>query len=223
MGQKVNPKGFRLGVIFGWDSKWFAKPSQYATDLRIDLQIKKFMEKELKTAGLTQVEIERTPNVVTVIVYAGKPGVVIGRQGAGAEELKKKLRKKFFGSRKITLNLNIMEVANPSINSSLVMQAVILDIEKRMPFRRAMKQAIERVQKAGGAQGIKIMVSGRLNGAEIASREARTWGTVPLQTLRANIDYCRGVAHTVYGTIGVKVWIYKGEVFEASKSGQNKV
>ncbi len=215
MGHKVNPKGFRIGTLFTWDSKWFARHRQYADDLRVDLSLKKFLEKELKSAGLTKIEIERTTNAITLVIHAAKPGVVIGRQGAGAEEIKKKIRTRFFGSKKVTLNLNIMEVDQPGVNSQLVLQSIIADLEKRMPFRRAMKQSIDRVQKAG-AQGVKIQVSGRLNGAEIASSETRSWGTIPLHTLRANIDYTRGAARTMYGAIGVKVWIYKGEVFNES-------
>lgn len=216
MGHKVNPKGFRIGVLFSWDSKWFARHHNYADNLRIDLTVKKFLEKELKAAGITQVEIERTTNAITIVIHAAKPGVVIGRQGAGAEELKKKIRTKFFGSKKINLNLNIVEVENASMNASLVVQGIAADIEKRMPFRRVMKQAIDRVQKAG-AQGVKVSVSGRLNGAEIASIETRSWGTIPLHTLRANIDYSRGTARTIYGAIGVKVWVYRGDVFVPSQ------
>lgn len=221
MGHKVNPKGFRTGVLFFWDSKWFARGTKYSQDLRVDLTMKKFLEKELKPAGVTKIEIERTMNALTIVVHAAKPGVVIGRQGAGAEEIKKKIRTKFFGSKKITLNLNIMEVEQPGMNASLVVQSVAADIEKRMPFRRVMKQSIERVQKAG-AQGVKITVAGRLNGAEIASSETRSWGTIPLHTLRAHIDYSCGTARTMYGAIGVKVWVYRGEVFNQNTNTAGK-
>lgn len=216
MGQKVNPKGFRLGQMFTWDSRWFADHKEYASQLRTDLMMKKFIEKELKSAGITAVEVERTPNAVTVIVRSGKPGVIIGRQGAGIEELKKKIKRKFFGSKKVTLNLNVVEVENPAMNPQLIVQAIAADIEKRMPFRRVMKQAIERVQKAG-AMGVKIQVAGRLNGAEIASSEMRSWGTIPLHTLRAYIDYSCGTARTMYGAIGIKVWVYKGQVFNKER------
>ncbi|MDO8572117.1 MAG: 30S ribosomal protein S3, partial [bacterium] len=142
--------------------------------------------------------------------------VVIGRQGAGVEELKKKLKKKFFGAQKVTINLNILEVDRPGVNAQLVAQAMAEELEKRMPYRRVMKQAIERVQK-GGVQGIKVLVGGRLNGSEIANHEKLTWGTIPLHTLRANIDYAQATARTMAGAIGVKVWIYKGDVFEEQK------
>lgn len=221
MGQKVNPKVFRTGVLFGWNSKWFASKQKFAQTLQSDILIKKFLEKELKHAGLAQIEIERTPNVITVVLHSAKPGVIIGRQGAGAEELKKRLKQKFFASSKIAIHLNIIEVDRPQLNSQLVMQQMIEEIEKRTPFRRVMKQTIDRVQKAG-ALGVKVLVGGRLNGAEIANRESLTWGKVPLHTLRAHIDYSRGAARTMAGAIGIKVWIYTGEVFEQKTDRQTR-
>ncbi len=216
MGQKVNPRLFRTGILFPWDSKWFARGRAFAENLKIDLLIKKFLEKELKAAGVARIEIERTTNVITVIIHSAKPGVVIGRQGAGVEDLKKKIKQKFFASKKVTIHLNILEVEKPGMNAQLVVYGIIEDLEKRMPYRRIMKQVIDRVQK-NGALGVKVMVGGRLNGAEIANQEMLSWGKVPLHTLRANIDYCRGTAHTTQGTIGVKVWIYKGEIFDEKK------
>ncbi len=220
MGQKVHPKIFRTGVIFGWDSKWFARGREFSDNLKYDIQIKEYLKKELKNAGIAKIEIERTRNVITIVIHSAKPGVVIGRQGAGAEELKKKLKKKFFGTHKVTINLNILEVDRPGVNAQLVAQAMAEELEKRMPYRRVMKQAVERVQK-GGVQGVKVLVGGRLNGSEIANHEKLTWGKIPLHTLRANIDYAVATARTMAGAIGVKVWIYKGDIFEEGKSASS--
>ncbi|MBI4272717.1 30S ribosomal protein S3 [Candidatus Uhrbacteria bacterium] len=216
MGQKVNPKLLRTGIIFSWDSKWFARDSQYVNWLREDLEMKKFLLKELAAASVAKIEIERTSNVISILIHTAKPGVVIGRQGAGVEELKKKVQRKFFGSKKVTIKINIIEVDSPALNSQLVLRGMIEDIEKRMPYRRVLKTALDRVQKAG-ATGVKVMIGGRLNGAEIANREKLVWGKVPLHTLRAHIDYSRGTAHTIAGTVGIKVWIYKGEIFNEKK------
>ncbi len=216
MGQKVNPKLFRTGIIFSWDSKWFARDAQYVNWLREDYEIKKFLLKELASASVAKIEIERTSNVISILVHTAKPGVVIGRQGAGVEELKKKIQQKFFGSRKITIKINIIEVDSPALNAQLVLRGMIEDIEKRMPYRRVLRTAVDRVQKAG-ATGVKVLIGGRLNGAEIANREKLVWGKVPLHTLRANIDYSAGTARTAAGAIGIKVWIYKGEVFNEKK------
>lgn len=212
MGHKVHPKSFRIAVLFGWDSKWFAERGEFRENLKKDIQMKKFISKELAKAGVSHVEIERTAHVVTLNIHTAKPGVVIGRQGAGIEELKKKMRTKFFGSEKVTLHMNVIEVDRPMLDAQLVVQGMIEEIEKRMPYRRVMKQAIDRVSKAG-AQGVKVRIGGRLNGAEIAKTEALHAGTIPLHTLRANIDYARGTARTLSGAIGVKAWIYKGLYF----------
>lgn len=218
MGHKVHPKVFRLGEVFTWDSKWFAR-KDYAKFLQQDIIIKKYLRLELKEAAVAKIEIERSANSLTVIIHSGKPGVIIGRGGQGIEELKKKIKAKFLEP-KANLNLNIQEVTDPSMRSELIVQGMIADIEKRMPFRRVMKQAIGRVERAG-AKGVKVRVSGRLNGAEIARTETLTSGKLPLHTLRAEIDYARGVARTTYGAIGVKVWIYKGEVFKKEKVKNN--
>lgn len=175
--------------------------------------IRKFLFGQLKTAGVASVEIERTMNAITIVLHALKPGVIIGRQGAGIEELKKKLKTKFFGDKKVAIHMNIFEVERPQLNSQIVANQMIEEIEKRMPYRRVMRMAVDRVQKAG-ALGVKVALGGRLNGAEIAKREKQTWGNVPLHTLRANIEYACGTAHTMAGTIGIKVWIYKEDVFE---------
>jgi small subunit ribosomal protein S3 len=212
MGHKVNPKIFRTGVLYGWDSKWFAVGKQFRDNLAKDIVLKKYLEKRLKGMSVSKIEIERTTHVVTITVHSAKPGVIIGRQGAGIEELKKKIRKELFGSEKVTVNVNVVEVNNPTLDAQLVLQGMIEEIEKRMPYRRVLKQVIDRVSK-GGAQGVKVRVSGRLNGAEIANTETLHAGTIPLHTLRAHIDYSRGTAHTLSGTIGIKVWIYKGMNF----------
>lgn len=211
MGHKVHPKVFRVGVIYGWDSKWFSK-RDFAKFLQQDLEIKKFIKKELKEASVAKIEIERSNAAVTVVIHSGKPGVIIGRGGQGVEELKKKIKAKFL-DKKTNLNINIQEVGNPSLSAELIVQSMVADLEKRIPFRRVMKQAIQRTEKAD-IKGIKVVVGGRLNGAEIARTEKLTAGKLPLHTLRADIDYSRGVARTTYGALGVKVWLYKGEVFK---------
>jgi small subunit ribosomal protein S3 len=213
MGQKVHPKIFRIGTLFTWDSKWFARGQEYSNRLREDLLLKKFLKNELKSASVARIEIERTPNAVTIHVHSARPGVIIGRQGAGIEDLKKKIKQLFFGSKKVAIMISVSEVDQPNVNAQLVTQSMIEELEKRMPYRRVLKQAIDRVQKAG-ARGVKVMVSGRLNGAEIANSEMLTWGSVPLHTIRAHVDYARGTARTMAGAVGVKVWIYRGEVFE---------
>jgi len=219
MGHKVNPKGFRLGIIYTWNSKWFKNKKEYSTLMREDILIRKYLKNKLKEAGIDNITIERSSNSMTVIIKAAKPGLVIGRSGAGAEDLKKEIKDKFLDP-KITLNLNILEVERPSLCSAIVIQDIINDIEKRMPFRRVMKSTINRVEKAG-AKGVKVRVSGRLNGAEIARIETLSSGKIPLHTLRADIDYTRGVANTIYGAIGIKVWIYRGEIFEKEKVANN--
>ncbi len=212
MGQKVHPISFRLAVNRTWNSKWFSV-QRYREFLREDVQIRKFLIRKLKGAGLSNIEIERSANNVTITIYTSKPGLVIGRGGAGSEGLRKDLSRQFVREPKVQLKLNIQEISRPELDASIVTQNVIEQIEKRLPFRRILKQTVEQVKRAG-APGVKVMVSGRLNGAEIARREYLAWGRLPLQTLRANIDFSRGTAHTTYGTIGVKVWIYQGDVFK---------
>jgi len=216
MGHKINPKGFRLGQIYTWNSKWFSSKNDYRARLKQDILIRKFLKGKLREARIDNISIERSANSMTIIIKAAKPGIIIGRSGAGAEDLKKEIKKNFLDS-KTGLNLNILEVEKPGLSAAIVLQDMIADIEKRIPFRRVMKSAISRVEKAG-AKGIKVKVSGRLNGAEIARSETLSSGKIPLHTLRADIDYARGTAYTIYGAIGIKVWIYKGEVFE----GKNK-
>lgn len=216
MGHKVHPKSFRLATIYHWDSKWFAR-KKYADFLKQDVMIRSFLKKELKDAGVDSVQIERGANDFTVNVIVAKPGLIIGRGGAGAEDLRLKIQKQFFPKTKSSIKLNIQEVSKPGLSAPIVLQAMINDLEKRMPFRRILKQTIGRVTKAG-AQGVKVMVSGRLNGAEIARREMLISGKIPLTNLRADIDFASGDAHTIFGVIGVKIWIYRGEIFSAASA-----
>ena len=229
MGQKVHPKSFRLKINKTWDSKWYADEKDFADFLRQDVLIRKFILKKLKNAMVARVDIERTSNALNINIYSAKPGVIIGRGGQGAEDLKKEIHNSYIKdafSRKKGLkniNVNILEVERPGLEAALVGQSIVADLERRVPFRRSIKQAIGRVEKAG-AKGVKVIVGGRLDGAEIARRETLFSGKIPLLTLRADIDYSRIAAQTIYGKIGIKVWIYKGEVFEDSnkEEGKNK-
>lgn len=216
MGQKVNPTGFRLGGLYTWTSRWYANPRVYRTALKEDVQMRRHLKTKLKDASLAKIEIERNTSTTTITLHTAKPGMVIGRGGQGVEDLQAQLRK-FVKNPKATVKINIQEVDKPNLSAALTVQAIAADIEKRMPFRRTMKQALNRLIKAGAA-GAKIEVSGRLNGAEIARSERLTHGTLPLHTLRADIDYSRGVANTTYGVIGIKVWVYRtgNEVAEVS-------
>ncbi len=207
MGQKVNPHGYRVGVIKDWDSRWFAKKDQFADYLVEDDKIRKFLKKKLYDAGISKIEIERAAKTISVSIYTAKPGVVIGKGGAGIEVIKADLLK-LTGK---NVAVNIMEVKKPDVDAQLIAENVASQLERRIAFRRAMKGCIGRSMKAG-LKGIKIMCSGRLGGAEIARKEQYHEGSIPLQTIRADIDYGTAEAHTTYGRIGVKVWTYKGEV-----------
>ncbi len=214
MGKKVNPKILRMGITKTWASVWFESGEKYIQNVRQDVLIRKYMIREFKEAGIDKVEITRSLNKIEVTVLTGKPGLIIGRGGNGVEELKKKIHIKFLKNFRMgEITLNIKEASRPNLSSQIIVQSMIMDIEKRLPFRKVMKQTIGKAERAG-ALGVKVVISGRLNGAEIARREKLVSGKVPLQTLRADIDYARGVARTTYGAIGIKVWIYKGEVFE---------
>lgn len=180
--------------------------------LEVDQKIRGFLTKKLREAAIGKIEIERSANALIINLSTSRPGVVIGRGGAGAEELKKEIKQKFLRSNQ-SLTLNIQEISQPSLSAELVAQSMVEQIEKRMPFRRVLKQTIQQVDRAG-AQGVKVMVAGRLNGAEIARTEKLTSGKIPLHTIRADIDYAQGTARTTYGAIGIKVWIYRGDVFE---------
>lgn len=207
MGQKVNPHGYRVGVIKDWDSRWIAKKDQFADYLVEDDKIRKFLKKKLYEAGVSKIEIERAAKTISVSIYTARPGVVIGKGGAGIEVIKADLLK-LTGK---NVAVNIMEVKKPDVDAQLIAENVASQLERRIAFRRAMKGAIGRAMKTG-LKGIKIMCSGRLGGAEIARSEQYHEGSIPLQTIRADIDYGFAEAHTTYGRIGVKVWAYKGEV-----------
>lgn len=218
MAKKVNPKVFRLGTTRTWTSKWFSSGKSYIAKLKQDVAIKAFLIGSFKEAGVDRVDIERhSNNKVSVILYTAKPGMLIGRGGAGIDDLKKKLHRKFLKNFRLhEINLTVSEVSRPNLSALILAQSMALDIEKRLPFKRVMKQAIAKADRAG-ALGIKTTVSGRLNGAEIARTETLSSGKLPLQTLRADIDYAGIFAQTTFGTIGIKVWIYKGEIFDRSE------
>lgn len=207
MGQKVNPHGMRVGVIKDWNARWFAKKGDFAANIKEDNVIRKQLKKQLYAAGISKIETERAANKLTVNIYTAKPGIVIGKGGQGVEILKAQLSKQ---TGKAVI-LNIIEIKRPDIDAQLVAENIASQLERRISFRRAMKQCIGRAMK-GGALGIKAMCSGRLGGAEIARSEKYHDGSIPLQTLRADIDYGFAEAHTTYGRIGCKVWIYKGEI-----------
>lgn len=207
MGQKSHPYGFRLGITKPWKSRWFTT-KDYSAFLGEDQYIRKVVKEKLYHAGISKVEIERKANQVSVTIYTAKPGMVVGKQGKGIEELKEQLNKKL--GKKI--DMNVQEIRNIDVEAQLVAEAVALQLEKRVAFRRAMKQAMGRTMKSGG-KGIKIMCAGRLGGVEIARTEWLKEGRIPLQTLRSDIDYGFAEANTVFGKIGVKVWVCKGEVF----------
>ncbi len=217
MGQKVNPNGLRVGVIKEWDTKWYASKKNYADLLVEDYNLRNMLKKDLSDAMVSKIEIERAANRVKVNIYTAKPGLVIGKNGATVDELKAKIAK-FTGK---NASLNIIEVKNPDRDAQLIAENIAAQLERRIAFRRAMKSAMSRAEKAG-IKGIKTKVSGRLNGAEIARSEAYSEGTTPLQTLRADIDYGFSEAHTTYGIIGVKVWVYKGEVLHKQQTKDNK-
>ena len=213
MGQKVSPHGLRVGIIKDWSSTWYANKQEYSNNLVEDYNIRTYLKDLLKPAGIYKLDIARKGNKVLVDIYAAKPGMIIGKGGAAIEEIKAKLNKKIGKE----VSLNIVEVKDVDLAAQLVAENIALQLEKRISFRKAMKQAIQKTMKAG-ALGIKTAVSGRLGGAEIARTEQYHEGTIPLQTLRADIDYGFAEAKTTYGIIGVKVWIYKGEVLPAKKT-----
>ena len=216
MGQKVNPHGLRVGIVKDWDAKWYAD-KDYAANLHEDVLIRNFLKKTLFIAGISRIEIERINKRIKLSIHTAKPGMVIGRGGAGIEDIRKALKR--FTDKQI--DVNIAEIKQADMDSVLVAENIASQLERRIGFRRAMKQAVGRTMRLG-AKGIKIMVSGRLGGAEIARSESYREGSIPLHTLRANIDYGTAEAHTTYGCIGIKVWIYKGEVLPEAKQAPAK-
>lgn len=216
MGQKVNPHGLRVGIVKDWDAKWYAD-KDYAANLHEDVLIRNFLKKTLFIAGISRIEIERINKRIKLTIHTAKPGMVIGRGGAGIEDIRKALKR--FTDKQIDVNIAVIKQAD--MDSVLVAENIASQLERRIGFRRAMKQAVGRTMRLG-AKGIKIMVSGRLGGAEIARSESYREGSIPLHTLRANIDYGTAEAHTTYGCIGIKVWIYKGEVLPEAKQAPAK-
>lgn len=214
MGQKVNPRGFRIGVIEGWQSKWFAS-KDFGRFIGEDFKIRRFVKAKLQSAGIAKVEIERAAARIKVNIYAAKPGLVIGKKGKDIEDLRRELKNLV----KKEVNLSIIEARKADMDAQLVAESIAFQLEKRVNFRRTMKESVSRAQRAG-AEGIKVRVSGRLNGAEIARTEQYREGRVPLHTLRAEIDYGTAEAQTTYGVIGVKVWVFKGEKFAPGEEAQ---
>ncbi len=224
MGNKVNPVAFRLGINQNWKSRWFTT-KKFQEFLREDYLIRDFLVKKLAKAGVDRVEIERSVNSLEVIIKAARPGLIIGRGGSGIEDLKKAvkalLHKKLKKPLKMDLRLSVEEVKNSETKAAIVAQNMVEQIEKRLPFKRVLRQAVERVAQSKDVLGVKIMVKGRLDGNEIARKEWKHVGRIPLQTLRANIDFAQATAFTTYGTIGIRVWIYKKEESDKKKQ-ENK-
>ena len=216
MGQKINPNGFRVGVIRDWTAKWYADKN-YAAYLNEDLRIRKYIEKRLADASVSTVEIERAANRVNVSLHTAKPGMVIGKGGSEVEALRKELNN--LTNKRV--HINVVEIKKPDLDAHLVGESVAEQLENRIAFRRAMRGAMQRTMRAG-AKGIKIQVAGRLNGADMSRIESYSDGTVPLHTLRADIDYSWDEAHTTYGVLGIKTWIYRGEVLPAKKNNEAK-
>ncbi|MGR3742244.1 30S ribosomal protein S3 [Companilactobacillus sp. DQM5] len=216
MGQKINPIGFRVGVIRDWDAKWYADKKDFANYLHEDLRIRKFIEEKLSDASVSRIEIERAAKRINVSIHTAKPGMVIGKGGAEVDNLRKQLNN-LTGK---NVHINIVEIKKPDLDAKLVGESIARQLEARIAFRRAQRQAVTRSRRAG-AKGIKTQISGRLNGADMSRREWHTEGTVPLHTLRADIDYAWVEATTTYGNLGVKTWIYRGEVLPAKANKDN--
>lgn len=217
MGQKINPTGLRTGVIKDWESRWYADTKDFGDTLVADYNLRNYLLKSLAPAGVPKVEIERDAKRVRINIYCAKPGMIIGRGGSEIDKLKAELEKKLDKP----VSLNVIEVKQPDLNAQLVAENIAGQLERRVSYRRALKQAIGRTMRLG-SKGIKVQVSGRLGGAEIARTESYHEGSIPLQTIRADIDYGFTEAHTTYGTVGVKVWIYKGEVLKDNRLAEKK-
>ena len=216
MGQKVHPIGFRLGVIRDWDAKWFATGTKYAASLVSDQKVRAYLRSKLVNAAVSRVELVRPGGNLIVTIYTGRPGIVIGKKGEDIE----RLRKGLMSLTGIPVQISVEEIRKPELDATLVAENICQQLEKRMMFRRAMKRAVQNSMRLG-AQGVKVMVAGRLNGAEIARSEWHREGRVPLHTLRADVDYGFSEAHTTYGVIGVKVWIFKGEILPPAEIAQS--
>ena len=212
MGQKVNPHGARVGVIFDWSTRWYAGKKDFANNLVEDFKLRQMLKEKFYSTGISRIDIERSASRMTVTLFSGKPGMIIGRSGKGIEDLKADVEK-FVGH---AVNIKVVDVKTPDADAQLIAENIAQQLEKRIAFRRAMKQSIMRANKAG-AKGVKIAISGRLGGADIARTEHYHEGSIPLQTLRANIDYGFAEAKTTYGRLGVKVWVYKGQILPKPK------
>lgn len=220
MSHKVHPFSFRIGTIFDWKSKWLNKKN-YSKYLKQDWDLRNFIKKKVSGAGVKEILIERSADLINIIIHSSRPGIIIGRGGAGIEELKKAIEARLkpskqklpTGQAKIEVRLEIQELKSPQTHAQLIAQNLASELERRIPYRRALKRTLDRVSQERDVKGAKILVSGRLNGAEIARREWLSYGKIPLGTLRADIDFAESRAHTTYGVVGVKVWIYKGEIF----------
>ena len=215
MGQKVNPHGARVGVIFDWSTRWYSNKKNFAKQLKEDYELRKMLKEKFYSTGISRIDLERSANRMTVNIFTGKPGMIIGRGGKGIEELKNEIEA-FVGHE---IHLNVLDVKSPDTDAQLVAENIAQQLEKRIAFRRAMKQSIQRAMKAG-AKGVKVSIGGRVGGADIARTEHYHEGSIPLQTLRANIDYGFCEAKTTYGRLGIKVWIYKGQVLPKAKKVQ---
>jgi len=210
MGQKVQPNGIRLGVVRDWNARWYAPNKQYARNLAVDMQVRNYFKKRLSNAAVSKVSIERPANNLNITIHTARPGIVIGKKGEDIERMRRDIRR----LTDLPVQISVEEVRKPELDATLVAENICQQLEKRIMFRRAMRRAVTSAMRLG-AQGVKVMVSGRLNGAEIARTEWYREGRVPLHTLRADIDYGLAEAHTTYGVIGVKVWIFKGEIFDS--------
>lgn len=211
MGQKISPTSFRIGIHKDWASRWFGG-RKYSDYLKDDLKVRSFLEKKLKNMGIDRIELERGTDALNIIIYTSRPGFLIGRGGTGVEELKSAVQKLL--KNKIAIRMEIQEIKNPELSARIMAESMVEQVEKRIPYRRILKQTISKIMANKQVKGVKIMLGGRLDGGEIARSEHLEEGSLPLQTLRADIDFARGTAMTTYGTVGVKVWIYKGDVFK---------
>lgn len=213
MGQKVNPIGFRVGVTSPWKSRWFSS-KDFQQKLREDVKLREFILSKWKAASISDVVIERSAGVIRIVISTSRPGVLIGRGGSGVEDLTRAVKARFFRGKKVDIKVDVQEIKVPDENAAIVAGQIAEQIEKRVPFRRVLKGMIDQVMSTRGVEGAKIEISGRLGGAEMSRREWTAKGKIPLHTLRADIDFARAEAHTTYGVIGIKVWIFKGEKFE---------
>ena len=211
MGQKISPTSFRTGISKDWQSRWFGG-RKYISYLKDDIIVRNFLNKKLKNMGLDRIELERGTDMLNIIIYTARPGLLIGRGGGGVEDLKNSIFKLL--KNRVSVRIEIQEIKNPELSARIIAESIVDQIEKRIPFRRVMKQMLSKIMASKGARGAKIQMGGRLDGAEIARSEHLEEGNLPLQTLRADIDYAKETANTTYGTIGVKVWVYKGLVWD---------